>query len=135
MKRILAMAVTVIMMLGILSGCYNDYRLKEFNIDVGDEIAFGTYQDEEIEWEVLARHFIPEEGTVRIRLLSKYALDCKPFNEDGESSWEDSSLREWLNNDFYNNEHYHLFLLFAHHIGKIYYQNFSIHLIDLYSIF
>ena len=102
MKRFLALAVTVVMVLGIFTGCYNNYRLKEFDIEVGDKITFGKYQDEEIEWEVMSRHFLPEEGKVRVQLQSKYVLDCQPFDEDGESSWEDCSLREWLNNDFFN---------------------------------
>lgn len=102
MKKFLAMIISVVMMLGVLAGCYNDYRLKEFDIEVGDEITFGKYQDEKIEWEVLSRHFLPNEGKVRVQLLSKYALDCKPFDEDGVSSWDECSLRQWLNNDFYN---------------------------------
>ena len=36
-------------------------------------------------------------------LLSKYALDFKPFNEHKSEavSWEKSSIRQWLNGDFY----------------------------------
>ena len=97
-----SLLLMLVMMLGAFAGCYNNYRLKKFDIDVGDEITFGKYKDEEIEWEVITRHFLPEEGKVRVELLSKYALDCQPFNEDGESSWEDCSLRKWLNDDFYN---------------------------------
>lgn len=36
-------------------------------------------------------------------VVSKYALDCKPYNETNKSvTWRTSSLRSWLNNDFLN---------------------------------
>ena len=36
-------------------------------------------------------------------LISKYALDCQPYNlsKDGVT-WETSSMRKWLNNSFLN---------------------------------
>lgn len=101
MKKTFAMAVTIAMIMCMTSGCYDEYKLKKFDIEVGDEITLGKYQNEEIEWDVLSRHFYPDEGKVTIELQSKYALDCQPFNEDGPSSWDESSLREWLNNDFF----------------------------------
>lgn len=72
---------------------------------VGDCITFGTYEQdndtsnggEEIEWIVLD----VQDG--KALLISKYALDCKPYNtEFVEITWEDCSLRQWLNNDFMN---------------------------------
>ena len=37
-------------------------------------------------------------------LISKYELDCKPYNEEKEDvTWETSTLRTWLNNAFINN--------------------------------
>lgn len=68
-------------------------------------IEFGRYEQdgdvsngpEPIEWEVVSE----EEG--RILLISRFILDCQPYNtEDTEVTWESCSLREWLNNDFYN---------------------------------
>ncbi|MCR5804690.1 MAG: DUF6273 domain-containing protein [Clostridia bacterium] len=101
MKRAFSIMIIVVMMLGILAGCNDDFTLKDFDLDIGDDVVLGKYQDEEIEWEVMSRNFLIDEGKVRVELLSKYALDCVPFNEDGESTWEDCSLREWLNTDFY----------------------------------
>lgn len=99
MKRIIAFALTVVMAMGIFSGCSaSKFTLND--IGISDTVTFGKYQGEAIEWEVLSRNFKVEEGKVSVQLLSKYVLDCQPFNEDGESSWADSSLREWLNSDF-----------------------------------
>lgn len=72
---------------------------------VGDYITFGLYEqdnnksngNEEIEWLVLAK-----EGN-RILVISKYALNCMPYNASHETvTWETCTLRKWLNNDFIN---------------------------------
>ena len=70
---------------------------------VGDIRLFGSYEQdndssngkEEIEWIVLAKQ------DNKALILSKYALDCKPFY-DGETSrwWSDSSVRDWLHTVF-----------------------------------
>ena len=58
---------------------------------------FGNYQGKKIEWIILAI-----EGT-KVLLLSKYALDCQPYNEGRENvTWERSSIRHWLNDSFLN---------------------------------
>ena len=73
---------------------------------VGDTVYFGSYEQdnktsngaEKIEWYVLDR-----KGD-EVLLFSKYLLDIKAFNNDyvEHSTWEISTLRTWLNNDFYN---------------------------------
>ena len=72
---------------------------------VGDVINFGSYEQdndltngsESVEWQVLA----VESG--RALLISRYALDAKPFNSKwSRVTWEKSSLRKWLNKDFLN---------------------------------
>lgn len=74
------------------------------DIHVGDTIRFGHYEQddnasngtEEIEWLVLA-----QEGD-KVLLLSKYALDCQPYNEPfAGTTWESCTLRTWLNETFY----------------------------------
>ena len=73
------------------------------NVEVGNVILFGTYEQdnksangkEPIEWHVLAK----EDN--KILVISKKALDCKPFNTVlVDATWENCSLREWLNKDF-----------------------------------
>ncbi|MBR1758094.1 MAG: hypothetical protein IJ744_05115 [Lachnospiraceae bacterium] len=72
--------------------------------EVGTTITFGVYEQdnntdngkEEIEWLVLAK----EDN--RILVISKYALDCIQYNTEYEkTTWETSSLREWLNGAFF----------------------------------
>ena len=71
---------------------------------VGETVLFGEYEQdgdagngpEPIEWVVLCK-----DGD-KMLLLSKYALESMQFNAvQDEVSWEGSSLRAWLNGDFY----------------------------------
>ena len=72
---------------------------------VGDIIKFGHYEQdgntangkEEIEWQVL------KVESDRVLVISKYALDCKKYNETKtDVTWETCTLRTWFNNDFKN---------------------------------
>ena len=74
-------------------------------IEVGQIIGFGKYnlsvnnpgKTSVIRWQVLAK----EEN--RILLVSKYAIDCLPYNETfSEVTWETCTIRSWLNNTFIN---------------------------------
>ena len=70
----------------------------------GDTFTFGLYEQdnnldngpEPIEWIVLTRN-----GD-RILALSMKALYGRKFNKNVNSTWENCSLRTWLNNDFLN---------------------------------
>lgn len=72
---------------------------------VGDTILFGTYEQdnntsngkESIEWLVLAK------VDNRVLIISQHALDSQPYNTEYVNiTWEDCTLREWLNGDFFN---------------------------------
>lgn len=72
-------------------------------VKVGSYITFGAYEQdnnsdngkEDIKWLVLAI-----EGKKAL-IISKYALDCQPFNtSDISVTWETCSLRKWLNETF-----------------------------------
>ncbi len=76
------------------------------NVTYGQTVKFGLYEQdndtsngkEEIEWEVL------KINDNQILLLSKYALDCKEYNSKYiNTTWEECSLRSWLNSAFLNN--------------------------------
>ncbi|MCL2808384.1 MAG: serine/threonine protein kinase [Coriobacteriia bacterium] len=74
-------------------------------VDVGDtinmgEVSFdafhaGTFSDD-IEWQVLAVE------SNRVLVISKDIVDLRPYHEERKDiTWEDSDLRSWLNNEFY----------------------------------
>lgn len=73
--------------------------------EVGDYVYFGSYEqdnntsngEEDIEWLVL------DVENDKALLISKYALDWEPYNtENAGVTWETSTLRKWLNDDFLN---------------------------------
>lgn len=73
------------------------------NCAVGDTFFFGAYEQdnnnsngkEPIEWKVLAK-----EDT-RILVISTDALDSQPYDTTKKDiTWENCTLRKWLNNDF-----------------------------------
>lgn len=72
-------------------------------LQVGDSIFFGKYyqknsiEKDRIEWTIL------EKDNDKALVLSKYCLDSQPFsNIVTDDNWEKSSLRKWLNGDFYD---------------------------------
>ena len=79
-------------------------KIKSLN--VGDTYEFGSYEQdniksngqEDIKWLVLSKK------ETKILVISKYALDCKPYNTYSftDGTWGTCTLREWLNNDFIN---------------------------------
>lgn len=78
------------------------------DVAVGQEVRFGVFPQGKdgkklspIAWKVLDR----QEG--RVLLISKDALVCRQFHTtmttwDGKIGWEKSSLRMWLNGDFFD---------------------------------
>lgn len=74
-------------------------------VKTGDTIVFGSYEQdnleengpEAVEWLVLD---VQDNYAL---LLSRYALDSQRYHKvTAQVSWNDCSLREWLNNDFMN---------------------------------
>ena len=72
---------------------------------VGSYIVFGSCEQdgnpvngpEPIEWLVLDRQ------DDRLLVISRYALDSKPYNDKWAGAvWEDCTLRAWLNDDFFS---------------------------------
>lgn len=67
------------------------------DIVAGDTITMGYYGNESIVWTVL--EFDP--ATNQALVISKYCIDAIPFHAGNDyGSWENSTLRRWLNNDF-----------------------------------
>jgi len=68
------------------------------DLAVGDSVAYGSYGDEALKWRVLA----VEEG--KALLITASIIDVWAYNESGAvATWEDSSIRQWLNDDFLYN--------------------------------
>lgn len=67
------------------------------DIEVGDELAFGKYDGEDIMWDVL------EVNDDNLLLISHNVLTNMPLHDNYDPcEWESSSLRNWLNEYFYD---------------------------------
>lgn len=74
--------------------CTQDYK-SDFHI--GNIVKFGKYNNSKIAWQILDI----SEG--KALLISCESILVKPYNENFMFiTWKDCSLREWLNNEFYN---------------------------------
>ena len=106
-KRILAMLVSVLILGTVFSACGKEEVVDGITpvakAKVGDKVNFGTYEQdnksdngkEKITWIVLAA----EKG--KILVVSEKVLDTKTYNnERADITWENSSVRAWLNKDF-----------------------------------
>ena len=79
------------------------YKAELNMCKVGDSFQFGEYEQDKngdfkspIEWKILKKE------KDRILMISKYALDAKPYNTTAANvTWEDCSLRKWLNGTFF----------------------------------
>ena len=73
------------------------------DVQPGDTIKFGEYRaagdkespEESIEWLVL------EKQDDKILVMSVYGLDTLPYHAAGVNTWDDSYIRKWLNEYFY----------------------------------
>lgn len=80
------------------------YQFEDYGI--GDVLSFGSYEQDDnsangkepIEWIVL------DKANDKLLVLSKYGIDVQQYNNDWEyGTWENCSLRAWLNTEFINN--------------------------------
>lgn len=103
-RRILfvSIAVPFCLILGVFYFIFwPNIKFKTFqsalrSANVGDTVTLGNYNSKNIEWIVL------EKDGNRTLLISKNAVDRKPFNVEYKStSWGSCTLRYWLNDEFF----------------------------------
>ena len=79
-------------------------RIIELNQPVGESVFYGMYEQdgdesngkEPLEWIVI------DNSNDEITLLSKNEIEYIRFSDKSYGIWENSSLRKWLNADFYS---------------------------------
>ena len=82
----------------------NTIKNTKEKTDIGSVITFGTYpQDKNGELKTPIEWIILDKKDGKALIISKYALDGKPYNEMHKGvTWESCTLREWLNATFIN---------------------------------
>ena len=104
MRRKLYRGLAVLRIIGLCAGLFGCGKSEDpvaestVPLERGEHIMYGSYQGEAIEWRVL------DKKGDEVLLLSEYGLDAQPFDTSGKERvlWKDSTIRKWLNNDFYN---------------------------------
>lgn len=105
-KRLISILAVLPLLAALCTGAAfaADETENASNYEIGDIVTYGGYEqdgfysngEETIEWIVIAR-----DRDNHALLLSRYCLDALPYNEDGgDVTWEDSSIRVWLNGEF-----------------------------------
>ena len=88
----------------IKNPCFPNVGYDYASAEIGDSVLFGTYEQdneisngtEPIEW------IVTDKNELGMKLISMYCLDAKPYSTSySASSWEDSYLRSWLNDEFF----------------------------------
>ena len=89
----------------VLSNMAMTANAEVSTLAIGDYVNFGVFEQDQntengpepIEWKVVS---IVKGNAV---LLSQYILEYMPYNEaGGDVTWENSTIRHWLNDDFYS---------------------------------
>ena len=89
------------------SGDSSTKNSSSTDLYIGDVVIFGSYEQdnnrnngkEAIEWIVLDTNTTNRTAL----LISRYCLDCMEYNyKHKEITWENCSLRSWLNSTFYS---------------------------------
>ena len=106
-----AIVISTTILLFLLSGCTNTENEKQ-QLDevetmkvseVGDVVTFGKYEQdnnlendqEDLTW------IVTKIEDDKVHLISEQIIDAKPFHQDFEEiTWEDSTIRTWLNSEF-----------------------------------
>lgn len=74
-----------------------EFEAKLINLNVGDEIDFGTNNGRKIKWKILRMQ------DRRALMITNNAVCEMPYHQSGlQITWKDCTLRKWLNNDFIN---------------------------------
>lgn len=102
-RKITIIAITALII--ILVCCAVSFSApKEMILNVGSSIEFGSFEQnadkdgaESIQW------LVAGEKDGKYLLVSKYCLEARAYDdsEDASQSWESSSLREYLNGQFF----------------------------------
>lgn len=103
LPAIIGAAAVIITLVLILTSTARKARQESF-MKVGNYVTFGAYpqtaegmDSTPIEWMVLDY----DAKSNRSLLVSRYGLDVQPYNtDDGEMTWEECTLRAWLNDVF-----------------------------------
>ena len=83
---------------------YDGTTVELSKAKVGDVVLFGSYEQDNVASngaEAIPWYVLDKDGD-KLMLMSVYLLDCVKYHEEWDITWEDCTLRQWMNDDFYN---------------------------------
>ena len=97
--QLLPTSILMLLMLSLFStGCNEKPRYQ-----VGDLIEFGSYYQDDLSRKTPIKWRVLDIQDGKALLISELLLDAQPYNKKGKViTWENSSIRHWLNNEFIN---------------------------------
>jgi len=97
--QLLPTFILMLLMLSLFStGCNEKPRYQ-----VGNIIEFGSYYQDDLSRKTPIKWRILDIKDGKAFLISELLLDAQPYNKERkEITWENSSIRHWLNNEFIN---------------------------------
>ena len=97
--QLLPTFILMLLMLSLFStGCNEKPRYQ-----VGDLIEFGSYYQDDLSRKTPIKWRVLDIQDGKALLISEFLLDAHPYNKEfKEITWENSSIRHWLNNEFIN---------------------------------
>ena len=104
MKKIICFLIAFIIVCSLGVPTFAAGNNQFSRLRVGDIVEFGSYEQDNNHFngKEPIRWIVVETFNNCIKLVSQYILDARAFDTSiWETSWENSEIRKWLNNEFY----------------------------------
>lgn len=74
------------------------------NLKIDEHVKFGKYWqgESESEGKTPIEWIVASNCAKEVLLISLFCIDRKKFDENNTPNWKDSTIRKWLNGDFFN---------------------------------
>ena len=97
----IAAILAVCILAGVLFGTGVFGKKNSFK-KVGSIVTFGSYKQDNVlaSWKKPIEWIVLDVQDGKSLLVSKYALDARPYDKKGGVTWETCNLRTWLNDSF-----------------------------------
>ncbi len=109
MKRFAALLLAAVLLAAsaVFTGAGAEFDLRDFlpssSVSVGEYVYFGSFDQDSISGKEPIQWVVLDVSGNKALLMSRYGLECKPFHSNsGGQTWDNCSLRTWLNGSFYN---------------------------------
>lgn len=95
--------LTTFILMFVMLGLFSTECSAKPRYQVGNLIEFGSYYQDDLTQQTPIKWLVLDIKDGKALLISELLLDVKPYHYKKEAiTWENSSIRRWLNNEFIN---------------------------------